>query len=974
MNGWTYAYLVVGLLFLAVPAGALTFDDINLSTDKTWLTAGDGGSSTVTVVVVNTSGQVSVDFTVDSDYGSISPAQVVTDAGVTTATATFRHGTRSGTANIMATVSDEVDAPLPKPIALHIDHVKPHEVANIWYKSNATAGETTEIVVRMEDKYGNPVDSRWEKAMNRDPEKVFFMASSPTEFLDGGSLVDELWVSVDDDGNATAPLRLDTVAGENIVFIQPPKPLVSDMISITGVGGLPVNIKQEIVPSNGSVAADGKTKISLTYTLSDEYGNPAAGQGLWVNATLERLKQQDEKQNRLFTTNSVGQVMITYGPEDSVGMANIIATAAVNASVNASKDLVFTSTDPVNMLLSANPQSMSSLDVPGSGSAELRAKVVDERGNPVKGEKVTFEIASYSFAPYNQTEPPNLERGSVPVTAITNDDGYAIVKFWPGAFTIDEDALNWSNSATGTAVVQAMWSNVNREIELTWMNFPYLSVETEVSPETVAVGDTVDVTIWLKGDGWALQPDPIDVVLVIDRSGSMNWAIDGTRNGSGQRIQAAKGAAKIFVGKMNQPRDRIGLISYSKEASKDLPLETRDGSGTVVNDTIYGLTTGSSTGTRNALYVALQEMDKNKSTDTNAVKAVILMTDGEYNYYGDPLARGTGHTGTGSWTSKDYTILDLEEQNLSAYAETMDIRIYTIAFTKDIGEDSDTWETMKILANATGGKYYHANTSEELVGVYTDIAGELKTEAGVDTEMDVIFENVEVNGNPISGSSVFDYVYEDGVSTTIESWVKNGTKNDTVIPRHTRDDTLNWTVVNPHLPFDIGTVRLGQTWETTFRLTVKEEGNINVFGSGSKITFNDGLSLDLPDTFITALPLNNTGMNFSVLDITNLTFTGTEPVDEYLPVAWDLNYTGLYDVTEDVFYSNDNEYTWVRFDTLTATNQTTNGTSALDVRGLPPGEYIIRVRGSAPDTADAFAKIVQYVTAGATGDAYIRIK
>jgi hypothetical protein len=60
------------------------------------------------------------------------------------------------------------------------------------------------------------------------------------------------------------------------------------------------------------------------------------------------------------------------------------------------------------------------------------------------------------------------------------------------------------------------------------MNYPYLSVETEVSDTKVSVNSTsehttniTDVTIRLKGDGYAMKPDPIDVVLVIDTSGSM---------------------------------------------------------------------------------------------------------------------------------------------------------------------------------------------------------------------------------------------------------------------------------------------------------------------------------------------------------------------------------------------------------------------------------------------------------------------
>ncbi|WP_286681180.1 VWA domain-containing protein, partial [Methanoculleus sp. DTU007] len=583
------------------------------------------------------------------------------------------------------------------------------------------------------------------------------------------------------------------------------------------------------------------------------------------------------------------------------------------------------------------------------------------------GETVTFAIVSTNCTPYFQTMEPELAATS----GETDGDGYAIVEFRPGAFTTDRNDPRWSDTATGTATVRATWGNISRDIVLTWKNYPYLSVETEVSPETVAVNDTVDVTIRVKGDGWALQPDPIDVVLVIDRSSSMTgkdvWP---------SRIAAAKSAAQIFVGEMNQDRDRIGLVSYSKKTYKDLPL-TDDYSG--VNETIEGLNTKSGTGTRKGLYVAIQEMVDNKNSDPDAVHAVVLMTDGEYNYYGDPLARGNGYTvdffGWGS--SNDYTIFpDLGgQQNLADYAKNNGIQLYMISFSKDLSEGDHTWETMDTLAEETGGKHYHADTAEELAQVYTEIAGELKTEAGVDTELDVVFENVEVNGNFTSGTGVFDYVHEDGVSTTIESWVDNETGHHEIIPRYTRDDTPNWTASNPHLPFNIGTVRLGQTWETTFRLAVKTEGNINVFGPGSTISFNNGTdTLALPDTFITAYPLNNTGLDFRSLEISNLRFTGVEPVTEFLPVAWDLNYTGLYTVTEDLFYSNNNGYSWVKFDTRHATNTTTHDTSTLDVRGLPAGKYIIRVTGYAPDTGDSSAWLDQEVVVGTNRSAYIQIQ
>ncbi|KUK61635.1 MAG: von Willebrand factor, type A, partial [Methanoculleus marisnigri] len=60
MGGWTYACLVVGLLLLAAPAGALIPDNVTIVTDTPWLTAGSGDTATITVQVSNsTSGNVS---------------------------------------------------------------------------------------------------------------------------------------------------------------------------------------------------------------------------------------------------------------------------------------------------------------------------------------------------------------------------------------------------------------------------------------------------------------------------------------------------------------------------------------------------------------------------------------------------------------------------------------------------------------------------------------------------------------------------------------------------------------------------------------------------------------------------------------------------------------------------------------------------------------------------------------------------
>lgn len=986
MKGWTYACLVAGLLLLAAPAGALIPDRITIGTDTPWVTAGSGETATVTVQVSNSSsgntsfGGIGVDLAVDSVYGSISPARVVTD-NTGKATAVFRPGTRSGTATITATAGSLTGSGEQK-----IDHVAPYRIANIWYKPEMTAGEETEIVVRVVDRYGNAVDNR------SATEIVSFMVGSPNgaAVFVGGT--DEITVSVDAAGNATARLRVDTAAGENIVYIQPPAPVRGEYISITGVAGPPFEITQVIAPADASVPADGKTKISFVYTLFDEYENPAAGQGLWVNASVKRLDRPEEQQSRLINSNSRGEVMITYGPEDSVGVATITATAVANAGVSVSKDVMFTSTAPVNMVLSASPQSMPSRDVKNSVS-HIRAKVMDPKGNPVAGETVTFEIVSTGCTPYVQTVEPAL----MALSGDTDSNGYATVGFRPGAFTTDRDVPGWSDTATGTATVRATWGNVSRDIALTWKNYPYLSVETEVSPETVAVNETVDVTIRLKGDGWALQPDPIDVVLCTDRSGSMLYD-------NPDRMHSVREAAKIFVDQFSENHDRAGTVSFGRKGSISRPgvnsdINTREIHNNYNHPKTYGdyatldvgltydlqavksalddIVPDHGTPLRHGLKVSIDHLVA--GANDGSVRAIVLLTDGDYNWYGDPLARGTGSTnspdsyGTLTQSYYRYTGLSSNWQNMSAYATDNNIRIFTISYSESLSNDARS--TLRKVAESTGGKYYHAPDPDALGPIYTAIAGELKTEAGVDTKLDVAFENVEVNGAFESGADVFDYVYQDGISTAIESWVENETGHYEIIPPHTIDQTGDWND-DRNLNFNIGTVRLGQTWETTFRLAVKAEGNINVFGPGSRITFNNGTdTLELPDTFITAVAdLNNTGMDFRTLNISNLRFTGVEPVDEFLPVAWALNYTGLETVTEDVFYSNDNNFTWVKFDTLSATNETKYGESTLDVRNLPAGNYTIRVYGYAPDTGDATAMLVQNVTGGAGKSAYIRIQ
>ena len=129
--------------------------------------------------------------------------------------------------------------------------------------------------------------------------------------------------------------------------------------------------------------------------------------------------------------------------------------------------------------------------------------------------------------------------------------------------------------------------------------------------------------------------------------------------------------------------------------------------------------------------------------------------------------------------------------------------------------------------------------------------------------MDLDFNNVKVNSTmfngTMNGTDVFDYVFigpEDlipkpgdySAKRTQIIWTDG---NQTVV-----NQTENWTKYS-RLDFNIGTIHIKETWETTFRLRVKQEGIIDLFGPGSTINYNDMPgNLHLPTTLITSV--NNT--------------------------------------------------------------------------------------------------------------------
>jgi hypothetical protein len=962
--------LVIGLLFLMGTVAAIIPDTVTITSDKSYVFAGSGEQSTIAVTVTNTSlGAVQgafVNFSVnDPTLGTVNPTPIITDINGK-ATSLFKVSTKSGFAIINVGVYySNIDGTYNKifNITQKVDHNKAH-FATFSHPIEGNVSEKVSFNISFTDYNGNPIDQIINPGQQH---SINLHVHGPTPddagfFVNGtGYGHDIIGLPLDKNGNVSMMVKLSQGTGPNSVTMDTFEEIVTPVPRIITSQSIDVfAMDQMFIPdSPAQVPADGINKFSIQYTLSDKFGNPVSQQWVWVNTSIAGEEMQ-------FKSDTNGHIMITYGPRITIGIINITATSVTNNSITRSHLVEFTSTAPTDMVLTANPEYIPSHDVSSSSSSTITASITDISGNPVDNETVTFSMGAtgYPGGPYNVTASPSLIS---PLTVKTDADGHATVQFIPGSFSTNKTVLNYDSTATGSCTITASWvssitgNTTSKDILLTWKNYPYLSVKTSVNPSTVAVNDTVDVTINLKADGWFLQPDPIDVILVMDRSGSMADSMTGHT-----KLYYAKIAAKTFVAQMNQTRDQIGVVSYAGYTSgtgthTDIALSH---STNGVNNAIDSLTANGATETREALKQSIALMKASPNPNPNAKQAIILMTDGDYNWKGDPLGRGTARDSSYSYSTNTIepnnflyysglgcalgsTNCQGTEQNMSVYANHSNIRLYMISF--DATLDPQAVSDMIVMANSTGGFYQNAPDAATLNQIYTKIAGELNDKAGVNTTMTTDFQNVNVNNATISGADVYDYIYNATASTKIK-W-QDGVTNVT-------NQSDDWNT-DKKLDFKIGTMKVGQTWEATFRLKVKKSGIIDIFGPNSVLLFNGTEPLTLPHTFLYSVPsLNATGFAPLTINVSS-SCPAQAPQSFILPIIWTTTYTGPANtISDDVLYISESGAHVPFFQgSYHVTGDTLITRSAqFDMRTVPPGKYafqIVTQAGSAIATSQS---------------------
>ena len=145
----------------------------------------------------------------------------------------------------------------------------------------------------------------------------------------------------------------------------------------------------------------------------------------------------------------------------------------------------------------------------------------------------------------------------------------------------------------------------------------YITVTKTVNPTTITTLDEAQVTLSIKAAPPVSVIMPNDVILIIDKSGSMKTE---------DKITAAKNAAKSFVDLMDFTKHRVGVVDYSSANLVNSFNLTTDAAA--AKSYIDGIVANGATDTGKAVEVATQMLANHRP---EAQPVIVIMTDGAAN-------------------------------------------------------------------------------------------------------------------------------------------------------------------------------------------------------------------------------------------------------------------------------------------------------------------------------------------------------
>jgi uncharacterized protein YegL len=237
----------------------------------------------------------------------------------------------------------------------------------------------------------------------------------------------------------------------------------------------------------------------------------------------------------------------------------------------------------------------------------------------------------------------------------------------------------------------------------------YVTANRTLEKSILTTNEEMEVTLNIQGTPPLNIVKPNDVVLIIDKSGSMT--IDN-------RIHAAKDAAKGFVDLMDLTQHQVGIIDFSDSAKK-FNLNTDAASTKSYINTIQA---GGGTNTGGAISEAITMLSTHR---TEAQPVIVLLTDGEANSY------------------------DYAKQQAQA-AKDAGIVFYTIALLGANDDPAKSGPNSLLKEMATTSHHHHfVLGSAGLSEIYANIVKEIGMASAYDVE---VKETVSSNFEIVPGS------------------------------------------------------------------------------------------------------------------------------------------------------------------------------------------------------------------------------
>ncbi|MGP0592743.1 vWA domain-containing protein [Nitrospira sp. T9] len=207
-----------------------------------------------------------------------------------------------------------------------------------------------------------------------------------------------------------------------------------------------------------------------------------------------------------------------------------------------------------------------------------------------------------------------------------------------------------------------------------------------------------------SGEPVGLPTSGRDLMLAVDVSGSMKIPDFSVKGQEVNRLEVVKTAAGEFIA--GRTGDRIGLIIFGSQAYVQTPLTfDRDTVKTMLTETEIGLA-GQETAIGDAIGLAVKRLREQPAGS----RVLVLLTDG---------------ANTAGEVSPTQAAALAEEQGIRIYAigvgaDRMEIESFfgtqTVNPSRDLDED-----TLRHLAQRTGGLYLRAKDTEGLMRVYKEL-------------------------------------------------------------------------------------------------------------------------------------------------------------------------------------------------------------------------------------------------------------